>query len=130
MVTESVALLIAGAPAARCTATGPGCAPASGRNLKLRAERVGRGFAHSLDRGGMRRAWLRGRDNVHKRYLLHVAAYNLGLVMRVLLGAGTPRELAAKGGPLGWFLVPAAGFVVILLPPPDAPPNPTSSTGC
>ena len=28
-------------------------------------------------RGGMRRTWLRGRENVHKRYLLHVAGHNL-----------------------------------------------------
>ena len=26
---------------------------------------------------GMRRAWLRGRQNVHKRYLIHVAGFNL-----------------------------------------------------
>jgi hypothetical protein len=32
-------------------------------------EMVERSFAHVLDRGGMRRAWLRGRQNVHKRYL-------------------------------------------------------------
>ncbi len=44
--------------------------------FKLRAERVERGFALILDRGGMRRAWLRGRENVHKRYLIHVAGYN------------------------------------------------------
>jgi transposase len=98
--------------------------------FKLRAERVERSFEHTLDRGGMRRAWLRGRENVQKRYVVHVAAYNLGLVMRALLGAGTPRELAAKGGLLWWFFDPAAGLIVVLLPPPDAPPDPTSSTGC
>jgi hypothetical protein len=27
------------------------------------------------DRGGMRRAWLRGRANIHKRYLVYVAGY-------------------------------------------------------
>jgi transposase len=36
----------------------------------------------------MRRVWLRGRDNVQKRYLIHVAGYNLGLLMRLLTGAG------------------------------------------
>ena len=45
--------------------------------FKLRAEIVERSFAHNLDRGGMRRTWLRGRENVHKRYLLHVAGHNL-----------------------------------------------------
>jgi transposase len=47
------------------------------QTFKLRAEIVERSFAHSLDRGGMRRTWLRGRENVHKRYLLHVAGHNL-----------------------------------------------------
>ena len=52
--------------------------------FKLRAEIVERCFAHNLDRGGMRRTWLRGRENVHKRYLLHVAGHNLSLLMRQL----------------------------------------------
>ena len=64
--------------------------------FKLRAEVVERGFALILDRGGMRRAWLRGRENLHKRYLIHVAGYNLGLIMRLLTGAGTPREFRAR----------------------------------
>jgi hypothetical protein len=49
-----------------------------------------------LDRGGMRRTWLRGRENIHKRYLIHVAGYNLGLLMHLLTGAGTPREFQAR----------------------------------
>ena len=64
--------------------------------FKLRAELVERSFALTLDRGGMRRAWLRGRENLHKRYLVHVAGYNLGLIMRLLVGAGTPREFSAR----------------------------------
>ena len=59
--------------------------------FKLRAELVERSFALILDRGGLRRVWLRGRENIHKRYLIHVAGYNLGLIMRLLTGAGTPR---------------------------------------
>lgn len=64
--------------------------------FKLRAELVERSFALTLDRGGMRRSWLRGRENLHKRYLVHVAGYNLGLIMRLLVGSGTPRELSAR----------------------------------
>ena len=64
--------------------------------FKLRAEIVERCFALVLDRGGMRRTWLRGRENIHKRYLIHVAGYNLGLIMRLLTGAGTPREFQAS----------------------------------
>ena len=44
--------------------------------------------------GGMRRAWLRGRENLHKRYLIHVAGFNLGVLMRAIYGQGTPREAA------------------------------------
>ena len=65
--------------------------------MRQRAELVERSFAHILDRGGLRRTWLRGRENVHKRYLIHVAGHNLGLLMRLLIGAGTPKEAVAHG---------------------------------
>ena len=65
--------------------------------MRRRAEIVERSFAHNLERGGMRRTWLRGRENVHKRYLIHVAGHNLGILMRHLIGAGTPKEAAARG---------------------------------
>ena len=75
--------------------------------FKLRAEIVERSFAHNLDRGGMRRTWLRGRENVHKRYLLHVAGHNLSLLMRQLIGAGTPKEAVAGGiGALFVLVIP------------------------
>jgi hypothetical protein len=35
-----------------------------------------------------------------KRQLLHVSAFNLGLILRKLLGAGTPRELKNRAGPV------------------------------
>ena len=62
--------------------------------MRRRGELVERSFAHILDRGGMRRAWLRGRENIHKRTLIHVAGFNLGVLMRALIGQGTPREAA------------------------------------
>jgi transposase len=65
--------------------------------MRKRAEIVERSFAHTLERGGMRRTWIRGRENVHKRYLIHVAGHNLGLLMRHLTGSGTPKEAAARG---------------------------------
>ena len=41
-----------------------------GRRLqRLRSERVERTFAHLCDNGGARRTWLRGLENVQKRYL-------------------------------------------------------------
>jgi len=84
--------------------------------FKLRAEVVERGFALILDRGGLRRAWLRGRENVHKRYLIHVAGYNLGLILRLLSGAGTPRELAARAAAwLGVVLMSEDGLIAVML---------------
>ncbi len=81
--------------------------------FKLRAEIVERSFAHTLDRGGMRRTWLRGRENVHKRYLLHVAGHNLSLLMRQLIGAGTPRQAVAGGYGGVFVLVAPAGAVLV-----------------
>ncbi len=84
--------------------------------FKLRAELVERGFALTLDRGGMRRAWLRGREKVQKRCLIHVAGYNLGLIMRLLTGAGTPRELAARASAsFGAILTPDGRLIALLL---------------
>jgi transposase len=65
----------------------------SKRLQKQRSERVERSFAHSCETGGARRSWLRGLINVSKRYLIHVAALNLGVLLRKLFGIGTPRSL-------------------------------------
>jgi transposase len=62
--------------------------------LVLRAVLCAQAFGHVLDRGGMRRTRLRGRDNVARRYLIQVAGQNLGLLVRSLFGAGTPRAAA------------------------------------
>jgi transposase len=68
--------------------------------LRRRGELVERSFAHCYETGGMRRCHLRGRDNIMKRQLVHVGAFNLGLILRQLLGAGTPRELRNRSGQL------------------------------
>jgi hypothetical protein len=60
--------------------------------LRRRGELVERSFAHCYDTGGMRRTHLRGHKNILKRQLIHVGAFNLSLMLRQLLGAGTPRE--------------------------------------
>ena len=83
--------------------------------FKLRAELVERSFALTLDRGGMRRSWLRGRENLHKRYLVHVAGYNLGLIMRLLVGAGTPREFLARVAAHLLVLTTAEGAAIVIL---------------
>jgi len=66
------------------------------RLMRRRGELNERSFAHCLETGGMRRVHLRGHANILKRYLIHVAGFNLGLAMRQLLGVGTPRGLSGR----------------------------------
>ena len=77
--------------------------------LRRRGELVERSFAHCYDTGGMRRTHLRGHKNILKRQLIHVGAFNLSLIMRRLMGAGTPREWRNRGGQLllliSWLLM-------------------------
>jgi transposase len=63
------------------------------RLLRQRGELLERSFAHLYETGGLRRMHLRRHPNILKRLLVHAAAFNLGLVMRQLLGRGTPRGL-------------------------------------
>lgn len=65
------------------------------RLLRRRGELVERPFAHCYETGGMRRTYLRGQENILKRVLVHVAACNLGLLMRRNFGFGTPRGLSS-----------------------------------
>ena len=60
--------------------------------MRSRGNIVERTFAHLLETGALRRVFVRGLENVRKRYLLHVLAYNLGVLMRMLFGMGTPRS--------------------------------------
>jgi transposase len=120
-----------------------------GRSLmRKRGELLERGFAHCLDTGGMRRVYLRGRLNILKRYLVHVAAFNLSLVMRKLFGVGTPRglqgRLAALAAFFRWIIALMMNAIdsVVLSDPQTCEPRPliraarpiavltTSSTGC
>jgi transposase len=65
---------------------------------KLRSERCERSFAHVCDTGGARRTWLRGVVEVSKRYLMTVAAHNLGRILRKLFGIGKPKALQGARG--------------------------------
>ena len=65
--------------------------------LSRRGMHLERAFAHILDCGGMRRATLRGRQNLNKRFKLAAAFYNLSQLMRRLFGMGTPRQCEAMG---------------------------------
>ena len=88
--------------------------------LRRRGELVERSFAHCYETGGLRRCHLRGRENILKRQLIHVGAFNLSLVLRKLMGAGTPREWKNQC----WRLVFA---LLRLRRGPETAPSPTGS---
>lgn len=84
----------------------------SKRLQRRRGELLERTFAHLCETGSHRRTRLRGRENVQKRYLMQAAAFNLGLVMRQLIGHGTPRALAGAAERL--FALIANALVILL----------------
>jgi transposase len=61
------------------------------RLQRQRGERIERNFAHQFDTGGLDRLYVRGTQNVHKKFLIQAAACNLALLMRSLYGSGKPR---------------------------------------
>ncbi|MEM7392070.1 MAG: transposase [Verrucomicrobiota bacterium] len=70
---------------------------AKGKKLqRLRGELVERAFQHTYDRCGMKRLYLRGRENIMKRLLLHACGFNLSLILRRDLGYGTPKGFARQ----------------------------------
>ena len=70
------------------------------RLLRQRGELLERPFAHLYETGAMRRVYLRGHPNILKRILIHIAAMNLGLLMRHFFGVGTPRSLQGRAAAL------------------------------
>ena len=66
------------------------------RLLRKRGELLERPNAHLYETGGMRRVHLRGHTNILKRVLVHASGFNLGLMMRRLVGVGTPRGLQGR----------------------------------
>jgi transposase len=122
-----------------------------GRALqRLRSEMAERSFAHICETGGARRSWLRGFVQISKRYVVHAAARNLGLLMRVCFGVGTPRSLQAAAElllDLGIYAAVCgilrslarwlagigrawAGTAIRFFGGPFAPATVTCSTGC
>lgn len=118
------------------------------RLLRRRGEYLERTFAHTYDTGGMRRTHLRGHANILKRLLIHTSAFNLGLIMRQLMGVGTPRGLQGRLAVLmatlvsilaagrrrcsgsGWASRFSAALGASLARPPILSSLATSTTGC
>ena len=70
------------------------------RLMRKRGELIERSFAHGYETGGMRRLHLKHRENIYKRLLVHMGGFNLGLVMRKLLGMGKPRRWQGLFSPI------------------------------
>ena len=66
------------------------------RLLRRRGEYLERPNAHLYETGALRRTHLRGHTNILKRVLIHTSGFNLGLIMRHLIGVGTPRGLQGR----------------------------------
>jgi transposase len=108
-----------------------------GRQLQRhRGEKIERSNAHLYETGGMRRTHLRGHANILKRLIIHAAGYNLGLLMRALLGIGKPRTLqnatktllaALRAAARGWLSVWMVLTALLLARPrPHQPTTPRS----
>ena len=63
---------------------------------RRRSEHLERPNAHLYETGGLRRTHVRGHANILKRLLIQTRAFNLGLLMRTLIGVGTPRGLQGR----------------------------------
>jgi transposase len=85
------------------------------RLLRSRGEKLERTFAHCYETGAMRRLHLRGRDNIAKRVLLHAAAFNVGLMMRLKYGLRKPRSLGAAACALFLRLVDWLGSIFVVV---------------
>jgi transposase len=100
---------------------------------RRRSEVCERTFAHICDTGGSRRTWLRGLEDVAKRYRIAAAAHNLGRLLRLLTGVGKPRALQGGGGVFfallaclrvvfWWVSRRGVGVSGRIVPSADAPP--------
>jgi hypothetical protein len=76
-------------------------------------EGVERSFAHLCETGGMRRTHLRGHTNILKRLLIHTGAFNLGLILRQMVGVGKPRRPQGSGGAIFSLLFTVAALVFV-----------------
>ena len=63
---------------------------------RRRSEYLERPNAHLYETGGLRRTHLRGHANILTRLLVHVGGFNLGLLLRTIIGVGTPRGLQGR----------------------------------
>jgi transposase len=83
--------------------------------MRRRGELIERSFAHAFETGGMRRTHLRHHENIAKRLLVHLAGFNLGLLMRKLFGVGKPRCLQGRSAALAALSAALIGLLELLI---------------
>ena len=96
--------------------------------LRRRSAHLERPNAHLYETGGMRRTHLRGHANILKRLLVHTGACNLGLLMRTLIGVGTPRGLQGRLAAILTLVVALWTRVLDLWRPVETPFGDPTST--
>ena len=52
------------------------------------------GVLRTVSTGAVCAVWLRGLENIEKRYIIHVAGFNLGILVSALFGVGTAKGWA------------------------------------
>ena len=89
------------------------------RLMRRRGEVIERTFAHAFETGGMRRTHLCCHGNIAKRLLIHIAGFNLGLLMRKRFGVGKPRCLQGRSAALWAALAMILDMLATLLRLPE-----------
>jgi transposase len=85
--------------------------------LRKRGEHLERSFAHVLDHGGLRRATLKGCENLTKRHYAAALSFNLSLLLRHIFGVGTAKQWLARrmGRPFAAFGILMSVLLAIML---------------
>ena len=77
--------------------------------------RSARSFTFCLDRGGMRRSLLRRLENKKKHSIIHIASFNLGLLLQALFGFGTAKGWAAAGAGLIFDRIGQMNLLILVI---------------
>ena len=68
----------------------------------------------------MRRVHLRGLANVEKRSIIHLAGFNLGILLRALFGFGSPRGWSDSGAGLIFVRIGNLSLLILVFELPNA----------
>ena len=72
----------------------------------------------------MRRSFLRGLEKIENRYIIHIAGFNLGVLLRALFGFGTPKGLADAPAWLIFAQIGELSLLILVIWAPNATKQP------